>query len=274
MTARHFLVVGGAGVAGQSAIAAIRAREPRAVILATTSAAEREITGCTRAIGGVDLRREEAVTDLVAQIGEPLAGLVFTPAYGPVGFPAAEATVEQVAAARAFSLDPLRRLLESLQPTVAVAFSSFYWLPATLQAYGAMAHVKREMEEIAVAGGMALRVVRAGAFASRSAKALALAVYQQWKRGRHGELAGAWRGSGRRFFDHFYESAWRSEAEGFGHRFTSPHRPTEPADLRAAVELALSGEGAPLVNVIGDWQWQDDAVPGLPAPVATGGRSG
>ncbi len=266
MTTDRYLVVGGAGVAGQAAIAAIRARTPAAEILATTSTASREIPGASRVVGGVDLREPDCIDALVSQIDAQIDGLVFTPARGPVGFPVAAASAAQVAEARAFSLAPLVELRRRLDPALTIGFSSFWWLPASLQAYGAMAAVKREMEALARDGDGRLRVLRSGVFASHSGKALALAVYQQIRRGQQPALAAEWKGSARRFFDFFFASAWRAEVEAFGARFDSPHRPTAPADLTAALGGMLDRASAPIVNLIGDWVWEESVIPPLPEP--------
>ena len=89
---RTAIVVGASGVAGRSALAALRAHDEHTIV-ATTSRSELELPA-DRVITGVDLRAE-AVEQVAAL--SPADVLVFTPAHGPVGFPSDRATAEQIA---------------------------------------------------------------------------------------------------------------------------------------------------------------------------------
>jgi len=261
------LVVGGAGMAGQATIAALRARDPDCEIIATTTAmvADSPIPGASSVIAGIDFAQYDALPTLVAGLSAPVATLVYTPAFGPVGFPAARATEAQIAAAAVVSVTPLVALRETLAPSLTIGFSAFYWLDAVLPAYGAMAHAKRALDAVALAEPAQIKLVRAGVIPSRSAKAIALSVYREIRRGEHQQLATRYRASGQGFFDFFYGLAYADEAACFAPRFGTPHRPTEPADVTGAVAALLAGADAPFVNVIGDWLWHDDRLPTLPA---------
>ncbi|HEY5720240.1 MAG TPA: hypothetical protein VIW02_07635, partial [Gammaproteobacteria bacterium] len=126
---QQFLVIGATGVMGTAAIQAIRA-----------------LHGADARVCGVWYGREDNLQEidgvdalLFADIGDPATfdaiatrfgtrfdWCFFATALGDVGFPVAEATAEQVAAANRLSFDPLPRLEERFEIGTLVAYSTFY----------------------------------------------------------------------------------------------------------------------------------------------------
>lgn len=192
--------------------------------------------------------------------------IVFTPAFGPIGYPVAASTPEDVAEAVRFSVLPMEELARRMRPEKVIGFSAFYWLRHTLTAYGSMAYAKIAQEKLALEHS-AFQMVRAGTFESKATRGIGLLLQRALRDTPHAELRAlgeAWRESGKKFGEFFMDFAFESERMHFGSAFESPHRPTTARDLENAVARILSGERAPIVNVVGDWQWVDAALPELP----------
>ncbi len=258
------LIVGGSSVAGQASLAAVRRVHPAWKIAATSSKAA-DVPGADITIPGIDLFEPGARAKIPDQKGIRL--LVFTPAFGPIGYPVAGATPEDVAKAVLFSVAPMEELAARMLPEKVIGFSAFYWLRHTLAAYGSMAYAKIAQEKLAV-DRSEFHMVRAGTFESKATRGIGLLLQRALRDTPHAEiraLGDAWRESGKKFGEFFMDFAFESERMQLGSLFESPHRPTNAQDLENAVVRILSGEGAPIVNVIGDWQWVDAALPRLPA---------
>ncbi len=268
----NYLIVGGNSTAGQSAVKAIRETDREAVIIATTSGTG-EIPGVDRTVPGVDLSKN--IIDLVEDAvgASPLRALFFTPAFGPIGFPVNAATLDDVKAGLAFSCDPMVALTERLHPGITVGYSAFYWLPHTLTAYGAMAYVKLAQEKLALAHSEQYRMIRAGTFVSKASRGVGLIIQRSAKNTPHQalkDLADAWRKSGLKFTEYFFDYAFSCEKAAFGSRFQTPHGATDAEGLTRTAKMILSGEPAPIINVIGDWIWTDSKLPDLPLDFALG----
>jgi len=262
----YYLVIGGSSVAGQAAIQAIRRQVVDARIAATASGAN-EVPGVDVTIKGIDLNATDAVRRVIDSVEEVPRALFFTPAFGPLGYPVVATPPDDVKSALKFSFDPMVELARELTPGITVGFSAFYWLPHTLAAYGSMAYVKIAQEKVAIENPNTFRMVRAGSFRSNATRGIGLLLQRAVRDTEHEpirKLGEAWKQSGKKFGDFFFDFACACEKEAFGSGFKEPHRQTEPRDIEKAVEKILNGEKAPIVNVIGDWIWLDDALPKLP----------
>lgn len=268
----NYLIVGGNSTAGQSAIRAIRESDSNALIIATTSGTG-EISGADRSVPNIDLSKD-VVDSVAAAVGSlNLRALFFTPAFGPIGFPVAATTLDDIRKGLAFSYDPMVNLTNRLHPDITVGYSAFYWLPHTLTAYGAMAYVKLAQEKLAVENPRQYRMIRAGTFASKASRGVGLIVQRNAKNTQHAalrELADMWRKSGMKFSDFFFDYAFACEIKAFGDRFSSSHRATDESGLTKTAAKILSGEASPIVNVIGDWVWTDSSLPELPTDFTLG----
>lgn len=274
---KRALIVGGGGAAGRSALAALRDLFRDAEVVGTTSGSV-ALEGYDRTITGVDLSLGDAVETVRAQVGNAVDVLIFTPAFGPLGFPVSAATEDQVEEALRFSVRPMELLAEKLAIPLTISFSAFYWLPHTLAAYGSMAYAKLAQERRAVESPQRFRVVRAGTFRSKATRGITILLQRQMRSGSAGpgqELIDAWQASGQKFADFFFDYAFQSERRAFGERFGTPHRDTEAGDLKRGLTAILSGkERAPILNVIGDWQWSDSALPPLGPEFQLSSRTG
>ena len=265
----NYLVVGGRGEAGQSAIEAIRSQAPEAWIAATSSN-ETPVPGASSTIQGVDLADKEAPARIKTALGEragQLRALFFTPAFGPIGYPVRAATPEDVREALQFSFRPMVELSNSLNPKITVGYSAFYWLPHSLAGYGSMAYAKLALEQCAIKHPDRFRVVRAGTFRSQATRGIGLLLFRKIRNTPHPELqelASRFEKSDKKFTDFFFEHAFQTEEATYGVDFQSPHRPTTRADLTLCNRRILAGESAPIINVLGDWIWTSDHLPELP----------
>lgn len=261
----HAVIVGGGGSAGQSALAAIRREFPSARVTGTTSGSA-DLPGYDSTIHAVDLN-QDVVDRVAAQAGSSVDVLIFTPAFGPLGFPVREATEAQVEEALRFSVRPMVQLAEALRAGLTVSYSAFYWLEHTLAAYGSMAYAKLAQERLAIREPARFRVVRAGTFRSKATRGITILLQRQMRSptgGPGADLVAAYRKSGLKFPDFFFGFAFSSEQRAFGGRFESPHRETGPDDLTQATADVLSGRRSePIVNVIGGWRWTDNVLPTL-----------
>ena len=110
--------------------------------------------------------------------------------------------------------------------------------------------------------------VHIGMFQSNSVRGVAILVQRNMMRNPTAELLALrneWKDSGiRKFREFFYNKNYEYEKSIY--RDTDiPYRPTEPQDIQKATIRALSGEKAPIINLIGDWVWTEDRAPELPA---------
>lgn len=257
------LIVGGSSVAGQASLAAVRKVHPEWKVAVTSSRSE-QVPGADSTIGGIDLSKAGSIAGIPD--GQAAKLLVFTPAFGPIGYPVSAATPVDVDEAVRFSVAPMIALAQRLKPEKVIGFSAFYWLRHTLAAYGSMAYAKIAQEKLAVQNPL-YSMVRAGTFESKATRGIGLLLQRALRSTIHPEireLGEAWKASGKKFGEFFMDYAFAAEVEKFGGLFEDNHRPTQASDLEAAVKRILSGEKAPIVNVIGSWTWTDAALPELP----------
>ncbi len=265
-----FLIVGGSSVAGQAALQVLRRRYPDARLVTTSSQSQSKKGNHVETIDGIDLKQSDAVQKLLDALNHmhihAIDGLVYTPAFGPIGYPVLTASAEDIQQALSFSVQPMIELHKALQSPRTTGFTAFYWLPHTLTAYGSMAFAKFKQEQLAIRDH-SFQMIRAGTFVSRSTRGIGLLLQRLLRDTPHPqlqELGRLWKESGRKFSDFFFDYAFQSEQQAFGSRFAQPHRPTEQRDLERAIERSFEDDRPPIVNVIGDWLWVEDKLPELP----------
>jgi hypothetical protein len=258
----NVLVVGGSGVAGQCAIRAVSAHDPNAEIWATTSR-DADVVGATRTLSKIDLNDPQALVSLKG-LPERFDFLFYTPAFGTVGSPVADATREQVEDANAFCLDPMVELAAAIEPGMTVAYTAYYFKPHLLAFYGALAYVKYATEKLAVENPTRFKCLRIGSFVSKATRGIGLLLQRQAK----GDaphlkpLMEAYRQSGQKFSDFFFSYIAAQEKQNIAK--DRPYHMTTEDDIIAAHLRVLRGESAPILNVLGDQLWPEMQLPALP----------
>lgn len=264
------LVIGGSSVAGQATIQAVREFNPQATIISTTSRDE-AVTGSDKTIMGISSTDDKMHRVLAEQV-KPYGAMDFMfymPAYGKVGFPVMQSTREDAEVGMDFSYRPIVRIMDSVDIGTAVGFTGFYWLPSLVMTYGALAFAKIAMEELALSMPEKFKVIRAGMFMSKSIRGISILLQRVMQK----ELVDHpdfhaykrnWKASGQKFMDFFADYAYDKEKAEFGPKFSTPFRPTDPADIMPSVGKILRKEEGTFFNVIGDWHWVEDKMPELP----------
>ena len=264
-----FLIVGGSGVAGQAAIRAIKKADPAAQIWATSSK-DADVPGATQTIRRIDLNDAKAITSLKA-FNEKLDFLFYTPAFGSVGNPVAEAQRDDVQKALAFCLNPMVELTTALKPKMTVAYTAYYFKPHLLAFYGALAYVKYATEKLAVENPGQYKCLRIGSFVSKATRGIGLLLQRMSKTAPHLKpLMDEYAQSGMKFSDFFFKYIGEQEQKNVS-RGGSYHMTTEDDIVAAHVRL-LEGESAPIINVLGSDIWTEDALPPLPTEMARAGE--
>lgn len=269
MGQNQYLIIGGAGKAGQSAITAIRSIDPSSFIISTTTTNE-PVSNSDLTLFGK--RAEPGLTNSIVEDLERLGrsnqiqALIYTPALGEVGFPIAESTNEQIKDTLGICLDPMVDLEKKFQPKLTVAYSAFYWLSHTLAFYGSMGIAKYKADLWAFENPSKRRLVRAGTFFSKSVRGISIVLQRTMKKTNHPDLLNLkskFESSNEKFMDFFLSYAWEHEKEAFQNQFTTPYRPTVREDLTRGLTKALQSQ-SPIVTVLGDWTWEESAMPTLP----------
>ncbi len=261
----NILIVGGSGVAGQCAIHAIRQFKPDTRIWSTSSR-EGKVEGADVTLSGIDLNKPESIAQL-KQFKEPLDYMFYTPAFGSVGAPVADAKRDEVHQALAFCLDPMVALTEALKPKMTVAYTAYYFKPHLLAFYGALAYVKYATERLAVENPHQYKCLRIGSFVSKATRGIGLLLQRMSKTAPHlRPLMDEYAKSGIKFSDFFFKYIGEQEQKNVL-RGGSYHMTTE-ADIVAAHLHLLKGEAAPIINVLGSDLWTDTALPPLPPEMA------
>ena len=270
MSKNQYLIIGGSGEAGQSALQTLRHLAPEAVLIASTTS-ESNVEGAD-----ITLKRIYADPNIVTNVKEQLKSnnlsseweaIIYTPALGEVGFPIKATTKKALSDALSISYDPMILLETEFKPKLTVAYSAFYWLPHTYSFYGSMGYVKKQMDEWAFTSPPNRRIIRAGTFFSKSVRGISLILQRSMKKTDHQEmniLKEEWEKSGKKFQDFFLDYAWMHEEQAFQEKFpNSPYRHTSRDDLGRGLKLALEGN-SPVVTVLGGWEWMEDKMPELP----------
>lgn len=277
----NYLIIGGSSYSGKCTIQAIRELDAQARIISTTSG-ERDVAGVEHTIHGIDLSESDAPdrvraglqqlsdTDSSAAGMPALRALIYIPARGEVGMPARLATKAQVDDGVEYSITPMLKMMGMLRPELTICYSGFITMDTLLQCYGAMSFVKIAMEDFVVRHKDQMRVIRFGMFPSKSVRGIGLLVQRNTMRKIYPEFAemyDEWKASGKKFIDYFYDKSNVSEEACYSHVSEKPFRPTNEQDIVDGVKFALQ-TSAPIVNVLGNWIWTDEAMPELPPVIA------
>ena len=262
------LVVGGTGVAGGAAIAAVREEfGPAPDITALWYGPRREdlsIRGANRSLYG-DITAEETCRLITEAAGGSFDYLFFATARGEVGFPIVDSTPASLTEACRFSYDPLLTLEEYFSVGTIVGYSTFYTLEHQKVNYGAMGYAKEKIELWAARDGKSRHTcLRAGAFASDSSRAIKLMLRKHARHissSSHPLLRSYF--SGRRPSEAvalLEKGIMTEEKERYGDSGTTPE------DLIRAHRELLRRPGAPFVNVCGRRIWFSEEPQLLPPP--------
>ncbi len=261
------LIVGAGSVSGAAAMQA--AAELDAEIITTTSR-QQDLPGSAHTIHGIDLAEPlaaEKILDDSFLRSKRVDYVLYIPARGEVGIALEESTKEMVEPSLAYSVRPYLKLHSVLKPGRTVALSGFITMPPLMKIYGAMTFTKIAMERLAVENPSALQIIRIGMFHSNSVRGIMILAQRRFLRDPsfQPDWRAEWKASGKRFPDFFYSKNYSCEEETYKHHSGGkPFRPTEPADITAGFTLALGGEPAPIINVLGPWIWTENEMPALP----------
>ncbi|TGL85470.1 hypothetical protein EHQ68_16785 [Leptospira congkakensis] len=269
MKENQYLVIGGSGEAGQSAIACLKEKDPSAFIITSTTTNE--------PVSNADLTffdkkaepglAEKILADLETQkISPNFKALIYTPALGEVGFPIVETSNKQMEDTLGICLYPLLELEKSLKPEISIAYSAFYWLSHTLSFYGSMGIAKYKADLWALENSKKRKIIRAGTFFSKSVRGISIVLQRTMKKTNNPDLLtlkSRFEASDQKFMDFFLTYAWEHEKEAFQSKFTTPYRPTERKDLSRGLQLVLDSE-KPITTVLGDWTWEESELPKVP----------
>ncbi|PJZ69036.1 hypothetical protein CH373_03995 [Leptospira perolatii] len=270
------LIIGGSGMAGQSAIQAFqedRSKSGRAWKIIATTSGESEVSGSDRTLKGIALEDpKEAVQKVLKELqteSSKVDTLIYTPARSNLGYPVSETPEKDIVSGLKFCLDPMVELEQKLQPRLTIGYSAYYYLPHLLMFYGSMGFIKKKMEEWALEKPDSRKIIRAGTFFSQSVRGITLILQRLAKSTPHTDLKNLveeQKNSGKKFPEFFLDYVKQKEQESFGSKFPSqPYRITEPEDLKNALLRILNGEKEPIVSLVGAWVWTESKLPEMPA---------
>lgn len=272
---KTYFVVGGSSVSGQAILAGLAG--PGVRLISTTSGTT-DVKGADGTIHGIDLSDADAADKMIAGLNDELgadgasalAALIYVPARGEVGMPAAAATREMIEASLDYSVRPMLKMMQALRPQLTVCISGFITMDPMLSIYGAMTYTKLIMEDLAVRHPDRFKVLRLGMFPSKSVRGIALLVQKNAMRKAYPELEDLlyrWRDSGvKKFPDWMWQRNWEFEERVYrdAASFDKPFRPTTADDIRLAIGRLVRDEKKPILNVLGDWVWSEDRMPAIP----------
>ena len=267
----NYLIVGGNAVLGQQSILAIRKEDPEAYIISTTSS-EGIVQGADETIGNVNLTDSKSIDTVIQKITRPLRAIVYVPARGPVGKAVQYANREEYQESVNFSVIPMLRLTGALSPEIALWFSGFMWLEPLMMLYGPMIYTKITMEQITLKHPDRFKCVRYGMFVSNSARGISILSQKAISSGKYPEQEDykkGWKASGKKFKDYFASVNAAEEEAVLAPlaRSSVAYRSLETEDLQIGVKKALFSETDPILNVVGDWYWEDDELPEWPPEI-------
>ncbi len=267
----NYLIVGGNAVLGQQSILAIRKEDPEAYIISTTSS-EGIVQGADETIANVNLSDSNSIDTVIQKTTRPLRAIVYVPARGPVGKPVQYANREEYQESVNFSVIPMLRLTGALSPEIALWFSGFMWLEPLMMLYGPMIYTKITMEQITLKHPDRFKCVRYGMFVSNSARGISILSQKAISSGKYPEqeeYKKGWKASGKKFKDYFASVNAAEEESVLAPLAKSsvPYRSLETEDLQIGVKKALFSDTGPILNVVGDWYWEDDELPEWPPEI-------
>ena len=175
---KYFLVVGGTGVMGTSAIQAVREHFGQDIFVVANWYGK-EIPG---------FRVENADHTIFGDINDPACRkeirsfnngkyiyMFYATALGDVGIPIRDATQEQIDRSNKLSFNPIPKLESELEIGTTVAYSTFYTIRHQLSTYGATGHSKEAIEKWTLEPGSSKHAcIRAGLFESPSSRGIKL----------------------------------------------------------------------------------------------------
>ncbi|PJZ24504.1 hypothetical protein CH352_13850 [Leptospira hartskeerlii] len=267
------LIIGGSGAAGQSAIEGLREHSKKSGVkwnIISTTSADSQINGADKTIHHIQLEEPDiAVQKVLKEIQNLKIELfIYTPARGNLGYPVSETPDADIINTAKFCLDPMVELETKLKPRLTIGYSAFYYLPHLLTSYGALAFIKKKMEEWALEKPDSRKMIRAGSFISTSARGIGILLQKIGRTSPYPELQNLMKEhkeSGKKFSEFFWDYVRSSEKRIFEKQFPNiPYRATEQNDLKIGLLKILDGEKAPIVSLIGDWIWTEDKLPDMP----------
>ena len=175
---KYFLIIGGTGVMGTSAIQAIREHFDKNIIIIANwygkEIPEFQIEGADHTIFG-DINNSQCREKIKAYNNGKFEYMFYATALGDVGIPIKDATQEQINRSNNLSFDPIPSLEDELDIGTIVAYSTFYTIRHQLSTYGAMGHSKETIEKWVLESGSSKHAcIRAGLFESASSRGIKL----------------------------------------------------------------------------------------------------
>ena len=176
---KFFLIIGGTGVMGTSAIRAIHKHFDQNIMIIANwygkEIPEFQIEGANHTIFG-DINNSNCREQIKSFNNGKFDYIFYATALGDVGIPIKDATQEQIDRSNKLSFDPILQLENELDIGTTVAYSTFYTIRHQLSTYGAMGHSKENIEKWTVESGGASNhaCIRAGLFESASSRGIKL----------------------------------------------------------------------------------------------------
>ena len=175
---KYFLIIGGTGVMGPSAIQAIREHFDKNIVIIANwygkEIPEFQIEGADHTIFG-DINNSQCREKIKAYNNGNFEYMFYATALGDVGIPIKDATQEQINRSNNLSFDTIPSLEDELEIGTIVAYSTFYTIRHQLSTYGAMGHSKETIEKWVLESGSSKHAcIRAGLFESASSRGIKL----------------------------------------------------------------------------------------------------
>ena len=175
---KYFLIIGGTGVMGTSAIKAIRKHFGRNVVIIANWYGKEipgfHISDADHTIFG-DINNPSCRKQIEVFNNARFDYMFYATALGDVGIPIKDATQEQIDRSNKLSFDPIPQLEDRFDIGTTVAYSTFYTIQHQLSTYGAMGHSKEAIEKWALELGPSKHAcIRAGLFESPSSRGIKL----------------------------------------------------------------------------------------------------
>ena len=175
---KYFLIIGGTGVMGTSAIQAIREHFDKNIVIIANwfgkEIPEFQIEGADHTIFG-DINNSQCREKIKAYNNGNFEYMFYATALGDVGIPIKDATQDQINRSNNLSFYPIPSLEDELEIGTIVAYSTFYTIRHQLSTYGAMGHSKETIEKWVLESGSSKHAcIRAGLFESASSRGIKL----------------------------------------------------------------------------------------------------
>ena len=176
---KFFLIIGGTGVMGTSAIKAIRQHFDESITIIANWFGKKipglQIEDADHTVFG-DINDPNCRKQIQSFNSGEFDYMFYATALGDVGIPIKDATQDQIDRSNKLSFDPIPQLENELNIDTIVAYSTFYNIRHQLSTYGAMGHSKEQIEKWAVnsEGKSKHACIRAGLFESPSSRGIKL----------------------------------------------------------------------------------------------------